>query len=122
MRCGTKRDAMELRERPHGATVIVDVHPPVDRESGATTRLAIALKRIVDSGVRTILLNVAELTDVDSVLLGAITQSHTTAIRSGVSLKLLNVSPRLRELLVMTRLDRFIEVASPEEADIAARN
>lgn len=113
---------MELRERAHGSTVIVDIHPPVDRESGATTRLSIALKQLVDSGVRTIVLNVAELTDVDSVLLGAITQSHTTAVRSGVALKLLNVSPRLRELLVMTRLDRFIEVASSEEAEIAARS
>jgi anti-anti-sigma factor len=112
---------MELRERPHGATVIVDIHPPVDRESGATTLLAIALKRLVDSGVRTILLNVSELADVDSVLLGAITQAHTTAIRSGVALKLLHVTPRLRDLLLITKLDRFIEIASSEDAELAAR-
>jgi anti-anti-sigma factor len=109
---------MELQERPYGAIVVVDVHLPIDRESGATTQLVLALKRLVNSGYTLILLNVAELTSIDSVLLGAITQAYTTATRSGVKLKLLNVSDRLRELLVITKLDRFIEVAASEEKEL----
>jgi len=109
---------MELQERPYGAIVVVDVHLPIDRESGATTQLVLALKRPVSSGYTLILLNVAELTLIDSVLLGAITQAHTTATRLGVKLKLLNVSDRLRELLVITKLDRFIEVAASEEKEL----
>ncbi len=109
---------MELQERPYGAIVVVDVHLPIDREIGATTQLVLALNRLVNSGYTLILLNVAELTSIDSVLLGAITQAHTTATRSGVKLKLLNVSERLRELLVITKLDRFIEVAASEEHEL----
>jgi len=109
---------MELHERPYGAIVVVDVHLPIDRESGATTELVLALKRLVNSGYQLILLNVEELTSIDSVLLGAITQAHTTATRSGVKLKLLNVSDRLRELLVITKLDRFIEIAASEEQEL----
>jgi len=109
---------MELQERPYGAIVVVDVHLPIDRESGATTQLVLVLKRLVNSGYTLILLNVAELTSIDSVLLGAITQAYTTATRSGVKLKLLNVSDRLRELLVITKLDRFIEVAASEEKEL----
>ena len=109
---------MELHERPYGAIVVVDVHGPVDRESGATPELVVALKRLMSSGYKTILLNVEELTMIDSVLLGAITQAHTTAVRGGVKLKLVNVSDRLRELLVMTKLDRFIEVAVSEEHEL----
>jgi anti-sigma B factor antagonist len=108
---------MQLHERPHGAIVVVDVRMPVDRESGATT--AIAVKRLVSSGYKTILLNVEELTVIDSVLLGAITQAYTTATRAGVTLKLLNVTDRLRELLVITKLDRFIEVAASEQSEQA---
>jgi len=109
---------MELHERPYGAVVVVDIHPPIDRESGATAELVLALKRLVSSGYTLILLNVAELTLIDSVLLGAITQAHTTATRSGVKLKLLNVSDRLRELLVITKLDRFIEMAASEQQEL----
>jgi anti-sigma B factor antagonist len=110
---------MQLHERPHGAIVVVDVRMPVDRESGATTALAIAVKRLLSSGYKTILLNVEELTVIDSVLLGAITQAYTTATRAGVTLKLLNVTDRLRELLVITKLDRFIEVAASEQSEQA---
>lgn len=109
---------MELHERPYGAIIVVDIHGPVDRESGATTQLVVALKRLVGSGYKVILLNVEELIAIDSVLLGAITQAHTTAVRAGVRLKLLNVGDRLRELLVITKLDRFIEVAASEDKEI----
>ena len=109
---------MELHERPYGAIIVVDIHLPVERESGATAQLALALKRLVSSGYKLILLNVEELTAIDSVLLGAITQAHTTATRSGVKLKLLNAGARLRELLVITKLDRFIEVAVSEEQEL----
>jgi anti-anti-sigma factor len=109
---------VDLRERPHGKTIVVDVRGAVDRESGETTRLAIALKHLVNAGYDVILLNVAELDTIDSVLLGAITQAHTTALRSGVKLKLLNVGRRLHNLLVLTKLDRFIEIAASEEQEL----
>jgi hypothetical protein len=46
------------------------------------------------------------------------TLAHTTAIRAGVTLKLLNATDRLRELLVVTTLDRFIDVAASERAEL----
>ena len=113
---------MVLRERPHGTTVVIDIEGPVDRESGATTQFVLAVNRLVHSGRYTaILLNVRALGEVDSVLLGAITQAHTTSVRAGVSLKLLNVAPPLHDLLVLTRLNQFIEVATSEQAEIDAR-
>lgn len=110
---------MELHERPHGDTVVVDIRGPVRRENGTTTALVVELRRLVRStNYKTILLNVEELTDIDSVILGAITQAHTHAIRSGVGLKLLNVTARMRELLEITKLDRFIEIAESEQKEL----
>jgi len=106
---------MQLHERPYGDTVVVDIHGPVDRESGAATELVVTLKRLVTMGYKTILLNVAELTKIDSVILGAIAQAHTSASRSGASLKLVNASDRLRELLAMTKLNRFIETVDEDK-------
>jgi anti-anti-sigma factor len=110
---------VELHERPHGAIVVVDIHGPVTRETGGTTELVVALRRLVRSAqFKTILLNVEELNDVDSIMIGAITQAHTTAIRSGVALKLLNVTERLRGLLAVTKLDRFIAIAESEASEM----
>jgi anti-sigma B factor antagonist len=109
---------MQLHERIYGDIVVVDIHGPVDRESGGTTQLVIALKRLVTRGYKTVLLNVAELVEIDSVLLGAIVQAHTMVSRSGASLKLVNVTDRLRALLATTKLDRFIETAESEDKEL----
>src|SRR3954466_419650 len=100
---------MQLREHPHGDTIVIDVVGPVQRESGDTVQLVLSLKRYVSQGYKVVVLNVANLQTVDSVLLGAIAQANTSAVRSGSALKLANVSARLRELLSITKLDKFIE-------------
>jgi anti-anti-sigma factor len=109
---------MQLHERPYGETIVVDIHGPVDRESGAATQLVVTLKRLVTMGYRVILLNVAELTEIDSIILGAIAQAHTAAVRAGATLKLVNATDRLRELLAITKLDRFIETVESEEKEL----
>jgi anti-anti-sigma factor len=112
---------MQLRERPHGDAIVVDVIGPVSREAGETVQLVLTLKRFVTQGYKLVLLNVAELHSVDSVLLGAIAQAHTSAIRSGASLKLVNVGDRLRDLLGMTKLDQFIQIVASEDKELEGR-
>src|SRR5262249_62257070 len=110
-----------LREHPHGDIIVVDVVGPVEREAGDTVQLVLTLKRYVTQGYKTVLLNVAHLETVDSVLLGAIAQAHTSALRSGSSLKLANVGSRLRELLAMTRLDRFVQTVESLDQELEGR-
>jgi anti-anti-sigma factor len=112
---------MQLRERAYGDAIVVDVTGPVEREAGDTVQLVATLKRMVREGYQLVLLNVAGLQTVDSVLLGAIAQAHTSAVRSGASLKLVNVGDRLRELLALARLDRFIEIVESEEKELQRR-
>ena len=112
---------MQLRERPHGDAIVVDVVGPVEREAGDTVQLVLTLKRFVREGYKLVLLNVAELQTVDSVLLGAIAQAHTTAIRSDASMTLVNVGDRLRKLLHMAGLDRFIQIVESEEKELEGR-
>ena len=112
---------MQIRERPYGDLIVVDLIGPVEREAGDTVQLVVTLKRFVTTGYKVVLLNVAELNNVDSVLLGAIAQAHTSALRSGAALKLLNVGDRLRELLAITKLDRFIETVTSEDKELEGR-
>src|SRR5262245_13909740 len=112
---------MQLRERPHGDAIVVDVVGPVEREAGDTVQLVLTVKRFVNEGFKLVLLNVAALSVVDSVVLGAIAQAHTSAIRSGTSLKLVNVGARFLKLLHMAGLDRFIEIVDSEEKELEGR-
>ena len=109
---------MELRERSYGDVIVVDILGPIESDAGDTVHLVASLKRLVGIGYKVVLLNVAALNAVDSVILGAIAQAHTSAIRSGATLKLVNVGDRLRELLAMTRLDRFIETVISENDEL----
>jgi anti-sigma B factor antagonist len=109
---------MEIRERAKGHAIVLDLHGPLSRESGATAELALTVNRLIADGYRVILLNVAEVALVDSVVLASIAQCHTTATRAGVTLKLLNPTNRMRELLATTRLDRFIGLAASEEEEL----
>ena len=107
---------MNLVERTRGHVMIVDVQGPMVRDEAEPVVLLEALRRAVDRGQVNILLNVAEVTTVDSLWLGAVLQSYTTTTRRGGTIKLLHVSRRFHELLVVTKLDRVLESFESESA------
>jgi len=111
---------LELRERTSGQVVIVDVHGPLPTDVDAQAVLRERLRALVEHGYKFILLNVADLTYVDSVWLGAIVQGYTSAIRHGGALKLVHATKRLRELLRITKLDKVIDSYDTEDAATAS--
>jgi anti-anti-sigma factor len=100
---------------PHDHPVIVDVGPSPASEIGPRAVVLDRVQALLDQRCQYILLNVAQLTYVDSVLLGAIVQAYASAIRRGGTLKLLHVTNRFRDLLVLTKLDRLIETVESDE-------
>jgi len=107
---------MELPDPKSGQLVVVDVARPVQGEPAEAHALRVKLRGALEQGYKYILLNVADLTYVDSVWLGAIVQGYVSAIRYGGTLKLLGASRKLRELLRVTKLDGVIEVFETEAA------
>ena len=107
---------MELQERRTGQVVIVDVRGRVDTDAGEHARLIACVRTLLDQGDTCLLLNVAQVTDVDSLLLGAVVHGYVSAIRRGGALKLLHATKRFRELLHVTKLDTVLEVFESEEA------
>ena len=49
-------------------------------------------------------------------MLGAIVQAYASAVRQGALVKLASPSPRFRELLTITKLDRVIETVEQTRA------
>ena len=106
---------MKLVERTRGEVAIIDVHGPMVRDEAEPVVLLAALRAALERGHSCILLNVAEVSSVDSLWLGAVVQGYTTAVRRGGTIKLVRVSKRFRELhtgfidMLQRILDRGVE-------------
>jgi anti-anti-sigma factor len=105
---------MLLFERRRGETIVVDVHGPVGPEQGDLPALLARLRALTNHGCTDIVLNVEELSHIDSLIVGTIAHAYISASRAGATLRLLHVPPELRKLLATTKLDRVIGVVDDD--------
>jgi len=73
------------------------------------------LQKLIDSRRTNIILNLKDVDYIDSTGLGALVMSYTSLQRAGGKIKLLNLSRRGIELLVMTKLTTIFEVFDDEQ-------
>ena len=88
--------------------VVVNAQGRVTAEGDSVSRLRDRLVSSIEHGQRSILLDVSQVSYMDSLLLGELVQAYVTAVKRGATLKLINVTSRLRELLRVTKLDRVL--------------
>jgi len=106
---------MHLDERRLGDTIVVDLHGPVDRERGDLPTLLSRVRALANHGCTDIVLNVEELTEPDSLIVGTLAHAYISTNRAGASLRLQNVPTALRSLLAVTKLDRVIGIVDDGE-------
>jgi anti-sigma B factor antagonist len=95
---------MEMNERTVGDVTVLDVSGKVTVADGSDRMLSDKLRSLVQQNRKKLLLNLGNVTYVDSAGLGAIVHSYATVKNQGGSLKLLNVTGKLRDLLSITKL------------------
>ncbi len=105
--------SFELRIRGVGDVNILDISGRVTIGEGATA-LSNALRQMAAGGEKKILLNLGNLSYVDSSGIGALVSSFASVKNAGGSLKLLNVTSRVKDLLLLTKLYTVFEVFSDE--------
>ena len=88
--------------------VVVNPHGRVTTEGASVTRLRDRLVSSIEQGQKSILLDLGQVSYMDSMLLGELVHAYVTAVKRGATLKLINVTSRLRELLRVTKLDRVL--------------
>ena len=93
----------------HAKPVVVDVAAVLARESQAPRAITEQVRGVLEEGAHYVLLNMVNITYADSLVLGAIMQAYASAISRGATLKLLNASYRVRQLLAITKLDKVIQ-------------
>jgi anti-sigma B factor antagonist len=78
------------------------------------------VREIVDQGGKQILLNLADVSYIDSSGIGELVSSYTTVANHGGQLKLLKLAPHTRQLLTMTKLLTVFQVFESEQAAIVS--
>jgi anti-sigma B factor antagonist len=107
--------SLKINVRESGDVLILDMHGRITMGEEAAS-LRDTLKEQVDSGRKNILLNLAEVSYIDSSGLGQLVGSFATVTSRGGQLKLLNLQKRLHELMQVTKLITVFEVYTTEAA------
>lgn len=94
---------LEVKERPAGDVTILDLIGSVRMGEGAVS-LRNAIRGLVDQGKKKILLNLGGVKNIDSSGIGELIANYTTISRDGGQLKLLNLTEKIQNLLVITKL------------------
>ncbi|MAE69358.1 MAG: anti-anti-sigma factor [Gemmatimonadetes bacterium] len=85
-----------------------------------TQLLESTIKELIDTGVRRVVLDLADVTLVNSSGLGSIISSHSSLRKAGGDLKLLNVSNKIESLLIITKLVTVFDSYRSEDEAVAA--
>ena len=83
-----------------------------------TRRLRDLIHQTLDEGKRKIVFNMADVPYLDSSGLGELIAAHLTAKTRGGRLKLMKLSPRVQDLVTLTKVHRVFEVFSDEESAV----
>ncbi|PYR50881.1 MAG: anti-sigma factor antagonist [Acidobacteria bacterium] len=94
---------MQIEERAVGDVVVLDLKGRVTLGEGDEL-LKDKVNSLLNQGRKKIVLNLAEVPYIDSAGLGEIVRTYTTVSRQGGSLKLLNLTKRIADLLSITKL------------------
>ncbi len=104
---------MQIEERTVGDVVVLDLKGRVTLGEGDEL-LKDKVNSLVNQGHRKIVLNLADVPYIDSAGLGEIVRTYTTVSRQGGSLKLLNLTKRITDLLSITKLLTVFETFDSE--------
>ncbi|MFN2531672.1 MAG: STAS domain-containing protein [Pyrinomonadaceae bacterium] len=94
---------LDVKERQAGDVTILDMRGAVRIGEGSIA-LRDAIRGLAGEGKKKILLNLGGVNYIDSSGIGELIANYTTVSRQGGQLKLLNLTDRIQNLLVITKL------------------
>jgi anti-sigma B factor antagonist len=109
--------SVKLSTRQVGNVTVIDVAGRITLGEGSSA-LRETLRDLVAKNHTKILLNLADVTYIDSSGIGELVSGYTTVTNTGGSLKLLNLNKRVKDLLQITKLYTVFEVHEDEAAAI----
>jgi anti-sigma B factor antagonist len=110
---------MEISERKVGDVTVLDITGKLVA-SETPGRLKDRVTSLVFQGNKRIVLNLANVSYVDSSGLGELVACHGSAVRGGGEVKLANAAKKINDLLIMTKLLTVFDAHDSETAAVKA--
>jgi anti-sigma B factor antagonist len=104
---------MQIEERVVNDVTILDLKGKITLGEGDEA-LKDKINSLIHQNRKRILLNLAEVPYIDSAGLGEIVRTYTTVSRQGGQLKLVNLTKRITDLLMITKLLTVFETFEAE--------
>ncbi len=104
---------LTINQRQMGGVTIVDLDGRIALGE-SNTQLHQSLKQLVADGRKNVVLNLAKVTGIDSSGLGSIVAGYSTLQSAGGSLKLVNLSDRIADLMTITKLYTVFDIYENE--------
>jgi anti-sigma B factor antagonist len=109
--------SVKLSTRQVGDVSVVDVAGRITLGEGSSA-LRDTLRDMVSKNQKKILLNLGEVSYIDSSGIGELVSGFTTVTNSGGQLKLLNLNKRVKDLLQITKLYTVFNVYEDEASAV----
>ena len=110
---------MDMRERVVEGVTVLDLSGKIILGEG-DVQIRERIKELLADGQKRILLNLAEVTYMDSAGLGGLISSYATVNREKGQLKLVNLGHRVQDLLSITKLITVFESYDDEKVALAS--
>ncbi len=105
--------------REVGEAAVVDLSGRITLGEGSAL-LRQTIRGLLSEGQNRIVLNLGDVTYIDSSGIGELVSGYTAVKNSGGELKLLNLTKKVHDLLQITRLYTVFDVHSDEQAAITS--
>jgi len=110
---------MEIHTRTVGDVHVLDIIGRITLGE-ATKSIRHAISDLLENGGKKIVLNLTDVDYVDISGIGELVRTYTTVTKEGKQLRLLNLTKKIRELLVITKLLTVFQVYENEQAAVAS--
>ena len=104
---------MRVTTRTRGDVTIVDLNGKITIGSGEVA-LRNAVQEVLASGATKVLINMHDVSTIDSSGIGELVSAYTTATNRGAKLKLVNLPAKVTDILQITQLITVFEVHDDE--------
>jgi anti-sigma B factor antagonist len=110
---------VKIDVRSVGDVKILDCSGKITLGEG-TISVRNSVRDILKGGSKNIVLNLDDISYVDSAGIGELVSTYTSVVNSGGSLKLLNLSNKTHQLLTITKLLTVFDTFDNEEAAVGS--
>ena len=111
---------MQIGQRMVGDVAIIEITGDITLSKGGDIMIKDKVQSLLQQGQRKLVLDLGNVAYVDSAGLGQLVQVYATTSHLGGSLKLLRVTKRLKDLLVLTKLLTVFESYDTEDEAVAS--